>query len=178
MALFHLLTDFTTKVPDVYLVEYFPLEFGDFDVRWNGLHQYQRRRLHCSFTTQSSLNRHVTSPLHRIQHSHAASPLRISVLIFVKVAPVVNCLALRVVGCLLNGGGNIAQVTTECPIYLTMGRPFPPQNCPFPWGIWTPNYYAVPLAHPSPNPNGISIALAVFAGLTSVTDRQTTLLGR
>ena len=28
------------------------------------------------------------------------------------------------------------------------------------------------------NPNGISIGSAVFAGLTSVTDRQTTLLGR
>jgi len=28
------------------------------------------------------------------------------------------------------------------------------------------------------NPNGISIGAAVFAGLTSVTDRQTTLLGR
>jgi len=27
------------------------------------------------------------------------------------------------------------------------------------------------------NPNGISIGLAVFAGLTSVTDWQTTLLG-
>jgi len=28
------------------------------------------------------------------------------------------------------------------------------------------------------NPNGISIGPAIFAGLTSVTDRQTTLLGR
>jgi len=28
------------------------------------------------------------------------------------------------------------------------------------------------------NSNGISIGLAVFAGLTTVTDRQTTLLGR
>jgi len=28
------------------------------------------------------------------------------------------------------------------------------------------------------NPNGISIGAAAFAGLTSVTDRQTTLLGR
>jgi len=26
-------------------------------------------------------------------------------------------------------------------LYFTMGRqfrPFSPQNCPFPWGIWTP----------------------------------------
>jgi len=51
------------------------------------------------------------------------------------------------------------------------------QNCPFPWGIWTPVYYVVPWAHLSPQPNGISIGSAVFAGLTAVTDRQTTLLG-
>jgi len=40
----------------------------------------------------------------------------------------------------------------------------------------------VPWVHPSHNPIGISIGSAVFAGLTSVTDRptdrQTTLLGR
>jgi len=40
----------------------------------------------------------------------------------------------------------------------------------------------VPWAHPSPQPNGISIDSVVFAGLTSVTDRLTdrltTLLGR
>jgi len=37
-------------------------------------------------------------------------------------------------------------------------------------------------AHPSPQPKGISIGAAIFAGLTSVTDRQsdrqTMLLGR
>jgi len=57
-------------------------------------------------------------------------------------------------------------------LYFTMGCSFPPQNCPFPWGIWTP--IMVPnWAHRVLNPNGISIGVAVFAGLTSVTDRQT-----
>jgi len=26
------------------------------------------------------------------------------------------------------------------------------QDCPFPWGIWTPMYYVVPWAHPSHHP--------------------------
>ena len=34
-------------------------------------------------------------------------------------------------------------------LYFTMGRPSPPQNCPFPWGIWT---HMVPWAHPRPQP--------------------------
>jgi len=37
-------------------------------------------------------------------------------------------------------------------LYFTMGRPFPPQNCPFPWGMWTPIYYMVPWAFSSPQP--------------------------
>jgi len=61
-----------------------------------------------------------------------------------------------------------------------MERPFP-KNCPFPWGggsepssnTWFPGPTR------ALNPDGLSIGLAVFAGLTSVTtDRQTTLLGR
>jgi len=35
------------------------------------------------------------------------------------------------------GSAIFAQMTAECP--YTIGRPFPPQNCPFPWGIWTPS---------------------------------------
>jgi len=46
--------------------------------------------------------------------------------------------------------------------------------CPILWGIWT---HMVPWARPNPQPNGISIGSAVFAGLTTVTDRQTILLG-
>jgi len=56
---------------------------------------------------------------------------------------------------------------------FTICHLFPPKNCPFPWGMWTPCnmwFLGPTLAH---NPNGIMISLAVFAGLTSVTDRQT-----
>jgi len=66
----------------------------------------------------------------------------------------------------LYGSAAFAQMTAECPYraYFTMGRPFPPQNCPIPWG------YSEPLSNtwfPGPtqvvNPNGISIGSAVFA---------------
>jgi len=62
-------------------------------------------------------------------------------------------------------------------LYFTMGRPmgrpFSPQNRPFPWGIWTPSntWFLGPTR--VPNLNGISIGAAVFAGLTSVSDRRT-----
>ena len=58
-------------------------------------------------------------------------------------------------------------------LYFTMGRPFPPQNCPFPWGIWTPSNTWFPRPTRVLNPNGISIGSAVLGGLTSVTNRQT-----
>ena len=58
-------------------------------------------------------------------------------------------------------------------VYFTMGRPFAPQNCPFPWG-------SKPISNArflGPmrvlKPNGISIGSTVSAGLTTVTDRQT-----
>ena len=55
-----------------------------------------------------------------------------------------------------------------------MGRLFPPQNCPFPWGTWTPPSNAW---FPGPirvlSPNGISIGAAVLQGsLVSQTGRQ------
>jgi len=60
------------------------------------------------------------------------------------------------------------------------GPPFRPsrpplQNCSFPWGIWTPpnsnTWFLGPArAH---NPNGTSIGSFVFAGFTTVTERQT-----
>ena len=58
-------------------------------------------------------------------------------------------------------------------LYFTMGRPFPPQNCPFRWGSGPPSntwFLGSTRVH---NPNGITISSAVFAWLTSVTDRQT-----
>jgi len=63
-------------------------------------------------------------------------------------------------------------------VYFTMGCPFPPSKMPFPcrdlnrhlmhgsWPTWVLN------------PNSISIGSAVFVAVTSVTDRQTTLLCR
>jgi len=53
---------------------------------------------------------------------------------------------------------------------LTMDSSFP-QNRLFRWGIWTPSntWFSGPTR--VLNPNGISIGSAVFAGLTSVTDR-------
>jgi len=68
------------------------------------------------------------------------------------------------------------QMTACCPYTLQWDAP-PPKNCPFPSGSGPTRVL---------NPNGISIGAAVFAGLTSVTDRQTerqtdrqtTLLGR
>jgi len=54
-----------------------------------------------------------------------------------------------------------------------MGRPFPPQNCPFPWWDLDPQsnmWFLGPTR--VLNPNGSFIGAAVFAGLTSV-DRPT-----
>jgi len=58
-------------------------------------------------------------------------------------------------------------------LYFTKVRPFPHQNCPFPWGSAPPSntWFSKPTR--VLNPNGISIASAVLAGLTSVTHRQT-----
>jgi len=60
-------------------------------------------------------------------------------------------------------------------LYLTVGCPSPPQNCRFLWGIWTWTPSNTWFRGPTEvlNLNGISISWAVFAGLTSVTDRQT-----
>ena len=51
------------------------------------------------------------------------------------------------------------------------GQALPHQNCPFPWGMWTPSntwFVALNRVH---NPNGISIGSAVSAGLVTMTDR-------
>jgi len=78
----------------------------------------------------------------------------------------------------------ICFCTDDCrvPLYFTMERPFPPQYCCFPWGIWTPSntWFFRPIR--VLNPNVISIGPSISAGLTIVTDRQTdkqtTLLGQ
>jgi len=74
--------------------------------------------------------------------------------------------------CISMGSAVFAQTTADCP-YTLQWDALSPQNCPFLWGIWTAILYMVPWVHPSPQPKDISIGAAVFAGLTSVTDRQT-----
>jgi len=56
---------------------------------------------------------------------------------------------------------------------LNNGSPVSPENCQFPWGIWTPcnTWFIGPTR--VLDPNGISIASAVFAGLANVTNWQT-----
>jgi len=51
--------------------------------------------------------------------------------------------------------------------YFTTGL-LPPQNCPFPWGMWTPSkiWFLGPTL--VLNSNGISMGSSVFAGLTTV----------
>jgi len=59
-------------------------------------------------------------------------------------------------------------------LYFTMGRPFSPQNLPLPMGgSGAPSNTWLPGPTEVLNPNGSLIGAAVFAGLTSVTDRQT-----
>jgi len=58
--------------------------------------------------------------------------------------------------------------------YFTMGRPFPPSKLSLPMGDLHPPFNTWFLGPTQIlNPNGISIGAAVFAGLTSVTGRQT-----
>jgi len=55
-----------------------------------------------------------------------------------------------------------------------MALPFPPKNCPFPWGhLDPPSNTWFPGPTQVLNTNGISIGSAVFAVLTSVTDKPT-----
>jgi len=52
------------------------------------------------------------------------------------------------------------------------------KHCPFAWEIWIPSNTRFLWPTQVLNPNGISVGSAIFAGLTTVTDRpQTTLLG-
>jgi len=56
---------------------------------------------------------------------------------------------------------------------FTMGCPFPPKNCSFPWGYGprSNKWFLGPIrAH---NPNSISFGSAIFALLRTVTDRST-----
>ena len=68
------------------------------------------------------------------------------------------------------GSAVFAQMIAECPYTLQWNAPFPPKIVPSrgdPSNTWFHGHTRVL------NANGISIDLAIFAGLTSVTDRQT-----
>ena len=78
-------------------------------------------------------------------------------------------------------GSPFLHSSPQSALILYNGTPISPspQHCLFPWGSGP---HVIPWAYQSHNPNGILIGSAVFAGLTSVTnrptDRPTTLLGR
>jgi len=70
--------------------------------------------------------------------------------------------------------GRVCTDDRRVSLYFTMVRPFSIQNCPFPWGIWTPcnRAYVVPWdivawAHQSPEPKR---QLDRFSRSCSVTD--------
>jgi len=71
-----------------------------------------------------------------------------------------------------------AQMTVEFPYTLQWDAPFLPKNCHSHGGSGPPSntWFLGPTR--VLNPKGISIGSAVFAGVTSVTDRQTMLLGQ
>jgi len=59
-------------------------------------------------------------------------------------------------------------------LYFTMKRPFSPKKfAPSHGGIWTPSNTWFPGPTQVLNPKGSSISAAIFAGLSSVTDRLT-----
>jgi len=65
-------------------------------------------------------------------------------------------------------------------LYFTKGRPFPDQNCPFPWGIWIPHLKHGSLSHPSSQPKWHLNRFSCFCRAhycDRQTDRWTTLLG-
>jgi len=68
--------------------------------------------------------------------------------------------------------GRFCTVHYRVSLYFTMGPHFPPQNCPLPWGTWTPMNIWFLGPTQVLNPNGISIGSAIFARLTTVTDIQ------
>jgi len=66
------------------------------------------------------------------------------------------------------------KTTVECPYTLQWDAHSPSKICPFPLGGSEPPSNTWSLGPTQVlNPNGISIGSAIFAGLTSVTERQT-----
>jgi len=48
-------------------------------------------------------------------------------------------------------GSSVFAQMTAVSLYFTMGRPFPPQNCPFPWGDLEPHLMRGSLGPPEPS---------------------------
>jgi len=71
--------------------------------------------------------------------------------------------------------GRIAAAHGWYSLYITIGRSFLPQNCPFSPVIWTPIKYVVPWAHPSPRHKWHLRKFSCFCRAHDC-DRQTTLL--
>ena len=69
------------------------------------------------------------------------------------------------------GSAIFAQMTAECSYTLQWNAPFPPQNCPFPWGRG-PHLIRFPGSTRVLNPRHPNQFSCFFAGLTSVTDWQ------
>jgi len=76
------------------------------------------------------------------------------------------------------GSTVFSQMTTECDYTLQYDAPFPLKIAPFHGGSKPPFNTWFLGSTQVLNLNSISIGAAVFAGLTSVTDRQTMLLSR
>jgi len=70
------------------------------------------------------------------------------------------------------GSAVFAQLTVEYAYTLQWDTLYP-KNCPFPWGIWTQSNIWLLGSTRVLDLNDISIASVVFAGLSSVIDRQT-----
>jgi len=75
------------------------------------------------------------------------------------------------------GSAVFTRMTAECPYTLQWDAPFPLKIAPSHGGSGPPSNTWFPGPTRILSPNRISIGSAIFAGLTSVTDRQTTLLG-
>jgi len=67
----------------------------------------------------------------------------------------------------------ITEAVFAVSLYFTMGRPFPPKIAPSHGGYGPPSNTWLPGPTRVLNPNGSSVGSAVFAGLISVSDRQT-----
>jgi len=68
---------------------------------------------------------------------------------------------------------HFAQMTAGCPYTLEWDAPFPLKIAPSHGGLEPPSNAWFPGSTQVLNPNGISIGSAVFAGLTTATDKQT-----